>query len=101
MDVLRSLLFTVKPVLCDLNFQGNIELGSLKTGGHLIQVPFKINKRSCTRKELEPLLGHLNVLSLVILPCRAFVTYLYKLISWPINRYKIIQQMKNNTDIVI
>jgi hypothetical protein len=38
MDVLRSLLFTVKPVLCDLNFQGNIELGSLKTGGHLIQV---------------------------------------------------------------
>jgi len=46
-----------------------------------MQVSFKINKRFCTRKELEPLLSHLHFLSLVILPGRVFVTYLYKLTS--------------------
>ena len=40
-----------------------------------------LQKKSCTRKELEQLLGHLNFASRVILPGRAFVTYLYKLMS--------------------
>ena len=40
-----------------------------------------LNKRSCTRKELEQLLGHLNFASRVILPGRAFVTYLYRFMS--------------------
>lgn len=37
-----------------------------------------LNKRSCTRKELEQLL---NFASRVILPGRDFVTYLYRLMS--------------------
>ncbi|CAG2188672.1 unnamed protein product [Mytilus edulis] len=40
-----------------------------------------MHKRTCTRKDLEQLLGHLNFASRVILPGRAFVTYLYKLMS--------------------
>ena len=35
----------------------------------------------CTRKELEQLLGRLNFASRVILPGRAFVAYLYRLMS--------------------
>lgn len=38
-------------------------------------------RKSCTRKELEQLLGHLNFASRVILPGRSFVSYLYKLMS--------------------
>ncbi|VDI51276.1 Hypothetical predicted protein [Mytilus galloprovincialis] len=40
-----------------------------------------IHKRTCNRKDLEQLMGHLNIASRVILPGRAFVTYLYKLMS--------------------
>ncbi|CAG2243511.1 unnamed protein product [Mytilus edulis] len=40
-----------------------------------------MHKRTCTRKDLKQLLGHLNFASRVILPGRAFVTYLYKLMS--------------------
>ena len=40
-----------------------------------------LNKRPCTRKELEQLLGHLNFASRVILPGRAFTyTGLYHLL---------------------
>ena len=38
-----------------------------------------LTKKTCTRKQLEQLLGHLNFAMRVILPGRAFVTYLYKL----------------------
>lgn len=44
-------------------------------------ITFILNKRSCTRKELEQLLGHLNFATRVILPGRSFVSYLYKLMS--------------------
>jgi len=38
-----------------------------------------LSKKSVTRNELEQLLGHLNFATRVILPGRAFVTYLYKI----------------------
>ena len=38
-------------------------------------------RKSCTQKELEQLLGHLNFAFRVILPGRSFVSYLYKLMS--------------------
>lgn len=40
-----------------------------------------LSQKSCTRKDLEQLLGHLNFASRVILPGRSFVSYLYKLMS--------------------
>ncbi|XP_062592590.1 uncharacterized protein LOC134254037 [Saccostrea cucullata] len=40
-----------------------------------------LSRKSCTRKELEQLLGHLNFATRVILPGRSFVSYLYKLMS--------------------
>ncbi|XP_033763092.1 uncharacterized protein LOC117344458 isoform X1 [Pecten maximus] len=40
-----------------------------------------LSRKSCTRKELEQLLGHLNFAMRVILPGRAFVSYLYRLMS--------------------
>lgn len=39
------------------------------------------SQKSCTRKDLEQLLGHLNFASRVILPERSFVSYLYRLMS--------------------
>lgn len=38
-----------------------------------------LQRKSCTRKELEQLLGHLNFAMRVILPGRGFVSYLLKL----------------------
>ncbi|CAG2219551.1 unnamed protein product [Mytilus edulis] len=40
-----------------------------------------LSKKSCTRKELEQLLRHLNFATRVILLGRSFVSYLYKLMS--------------------
>ncbi|KAK6191041.1 hypothetical protein SNE40_002790 [Patella caerulea] len=40
-----------------------------------------LRKTSCTRKDLEQLLGHLNFAMRVILPGRAFVSYLYRLMT--------------------
>lgn len=79
---------TIGPV-CELEYLGVI-LDTIKMEARLPLDKVKriteyirliLSKRSCTRKELEQLLGHLNFASRVILPGRAFVTYLYKLMS--------------------
>ena len=51
-------------------------------------------KRSCTRKELEQLLGYLNFASRVKLPGRAFVTYLYRLMSYAKEAYHYVHLNK-------
>ena len=53
-----------------------------------------LNKRSCTRKELEQLLGLLNFASRVILPGRAFVAYLYRLMSFVKEAYHYVHLNK-------
>lgn len=40
---------------------------------------FSLNRKSCTKRELLSLLGHLNFASRVIVPGRSFVSYLIKL----------------------
>lgn len=42
---------------------------------------FSLNRKSCTKRELLSLLGHLNFASRVIVPGRSFVSYLIKLLT--------------------
>jgi hypothetical protein len=39
-----------------------------------------LNSKSCSKRELLQLLGHLNFVSRVVLPCRSFVFYLIRLL---------------------
>ena len=86
LNIPLSVKKTVGPT-CELEYLG-IVLETLKMEARLQRekidrivkmISLSLNKQSLTRKELEQLLGHLNFATRVILPGRAFVTYLYKL----------------------
>ena len=66
-------------ILDTINMQARLPLDKVKRITDYISTI--IHKKSCTRKALEQLLGHLNFATRVILPGRAFVTYLYKLMA--------------------
>ncbi|CAG2237187.1 unnamed protein product [Mytilus edulis] len=64
-------------ILDTINMQARLPLDKVERITQFIS--FVLDKKSCTRRELEQLLGHLNFATRVILPGRAFVTYLYRL----------------------
>ena len=66
-------------ILDTINMQARLPLDKVKRITDYISTI--IHKKSCTRKALEQLLGHLNFATRVILPGRAFVTYLYKIMA--------------------
>ncbi|XP_069109890.1 uncharacterized protein [Argopecten irradians] len=57
-----------------------------------------LHQKSCTRKELEKLLGHLNFAMRVILPGRSFVSYLYRLMASVKESYHFVHLTRDCKD---
>ena len=107
LNIALSAKKTVDPT-CVLEYLGiildtvNMQTRLTEENGVLITgfIQTILYKRSCTRKELEQLLGYLNFASRVKLPGRAFVTYLYRLMSSAKEAYHYVHLNKEcNADL--
>jgi hypothetical protein len=64
-------------ILDSINMEARLPLDKVER--IIVFIKSILCKKSCTRKELEQLLGHLNFAMRVLVPGRAFVSYLYRL----------------------